>query len=72
MNIEIGSTVKVEIDGHQNEFVVIAAGDPTQYKVSTISADSQIGQALIGKSVGESAEIIIEGIPRTYKIIAII
>lgn len=70
-SIQVGSKVQLEIDGKVNEFLIIASGDPTTYREGTITADSQIGQALMGRAVGEAAEIIIEGTPRTYKIVAI-
>jgi transcription elongation GreA/GreB family factor len=70
-SIQVGSKVQLEIDGKVNEFLIIASGDPATYREGTITADSQIGQALMGRAVGEAAEIIIEGTPRTYKIVAI-
>jgi transcription elongation factor GreA len=54
--ISIGSTVRVHIDGGEHSFQIVGAmeADPTKGK---ISHESPLGQALIGKQVGERVEI---------------
>jgi len=66
--VQIGSRVKVEIDGQSSEFVLADGSNPDAVRPGVISVQSQIGQALIGKTVGETVEVVIEGNPRLYRI----
>ena len=54
--IAIGSTVKVHLDGEEQEFRVVGAheADPSSGK---ISHESPLGQSLIGKKVGDQIEV---------------
>lgn len=54
--IQLGSTVVVEMGGEINEFTVVGTFEvnPTENKISN---ESPIGQALLGKSVGNSVDV---------------
>ncbi|NIT04528.1 transcription elongation factor GreA [Candidatus Saccharibacteria bacterium] len=54
--IAIGSTVKVHLDGNEQEFQVVGAheADPAAGK---ISHESPLGQALLGRKVGEEIKV---------------
>ena len=54
--VAIGSTVKVHLDGKDQEFRVVGAheADPTSGK---ISHESPLGQALLGRKIGEKVEV---------------
>ncbi|RJQ36051.1 transcription elongation factor GreA [Candidatus Microgenomates bacterium] len=54
--IKLGSTVTLHSDGRQELFTVVGEweADPTEKK---ISHESPLGKALIGKKVGEKAEV---------------
>lgn len=54
--VAVGSTVKVHLDGEEQEFQIVSAveADPTSGK---ISHESPLGQSLIGKKVGEKIEV---------------
>jgi len=54
--ISVGSTVRVHLDGNEQEFQIVGApeADPT---VGKISHDSPLGKALLGKEVGDNVEI---------------
>lgn len=65
--VQLGSTVKLRGDGKTKEFQVVGTveADPLKGKISD---ESPIGQALIGKSVGDSVEIQTPAEKNTYKI----
>ena len=71
-NIQIGTRVKIAIDGEEREFSIVqdATGGATGDS-ETITAGSQIGKALLGKQSGDTVEIIIEGKPKLYRIVSI-
>jgi transcription elongation GreA/GreB family factor len=71
-NIQIGSRVKIAIDGEEREFSIVqdASGVSTGDS-ETITAGSQIGKALLGKQPGETVEIVVEGKPKLYRIVSI-
>ena len=54
--VQVGSTVKVHLDGNEREFQIVGApeADPSGGK---ISHESPLGQALLGKKVGDQVEI---------------
>ncbi len=54
--VDLGATVLVEIDGEIDEFTIVGTleADPSNKKISN---ESPIGQALLGKRVGEMAVI---------------
>jgi len=68
--IQIGSKIKVEIDGEETEFSIVDSLeiDPLKGK---ISYESPIGRALLGKSEGEDACMEIGEEKTTYKILKV-
>lgn len=68
--VQLGSVVKLKGDGKTKEFQVVGTveADPLSGKISD---ESPIGQALLGKKVGETAEIITPTDTSTYKIVEI-
>jgi transcription elongation factor GreA len=68
--IAIGSTVLVHLDGDEHEFTVVGAheADPANGK---ISHESPLGQALIGKKVGEKVEVEAPLGKITYRIVEV-
>lgn len=70
--IQIGSSVKLKsvTSGKTKEFQVVGTveADPLNGKISD---ESPIGQALLGKKVGEEVEIHVHSEPITYKISSI-
>lgn len=68
--VQLGSVVKLKSDGKAKEFQVVGTveADPLNGKISD---ESPIGQALIGKKVGETVQIITPTDTSTYKIVDI-
>lgn len=68
--ISVGSVVDVEIEDGQHTFQIVGSteADPDQGKISD---ESPIGKALLGKKVGEHAEVEIPAGTTTYKIIKV-
>lgn len=68
--IEIGSTVVVDINGQRDTFQIVGEfeADPMNKK---LSQNSPIGQALFNKKVGEVIEVTIPAGKVNYKIIEI-
>lgn len=68
--IQLGSMVKLKNDGKTKEFQVVGTveADPLNGKISD---ESPIGQALLGKKVGEDVEIQTPAETSTYKIVSI-
>jgi transcription elongation factor GreA len=68
--IQLGSLVKLKNDGKTKEFQVVGTveADPLNGKISD---ESPIGQALLGKKVGENVEIQTPAETSTYKIVSI-
>ncbi len=54
--VQVGSRVVLELSGQILEFTVVGSheGDPTQ---GLLSCDSPIGQAILGKAVGETVTV---------------
>lgn len=54
--IDLGATILVEIDGEIDEFKIVGTleADPANHRISN---ESPIGQALLGKRVGETTVI---------------
>lgn len=65
--VEVGSTVHVELENYKHTFQIVGSteANPEQGKISD---ESPIGKALIGKRVGEHAEVEIPAGTITYKI----
>jgi len=68
--ISVGSTVDVEIEDGKHTFQIVGSteADPDQGKISD---ESPIGKALLGKKVGEHAEVEIPAGITTYKVVKI-
>jgi transcription elongation factor GreA len=68
--VAFGHTVKVKIDGHEATFQIVGEweADPMQKK---ISHSSPLGQALMGKKVGEKVEVTAPAGKVTYTIVSI-
>lgn len=65
--VQLGSTVKLQADGKTKEFQVVGTveADPLSGKISD---ESPIGQALLGKKVGDAVEIKTPADTTTYKV----
>lgn len=65
--VQLGSTVKLKADGKAKEFQVVGTveADPLNGKISD---ESPIGQALLGKKLGDAVEIKTPTDTTTYKI----
>jgi transcription elongation factor GreA len=68
--VRLGSKVTLEGSGKKKEFQVVGTveADPLEGKISD---ESPIGQALMGKKVGEAVEIKTPAETSTYKIVSI-
>jgi transcription elongation factor GreA len=68
--VQLGSMVKLKNDGKTKEFQVVGTveADPLNGKISD---ESPIGQALLGKKVGEDVEIKTPAESASYKIVSI-
>jgi transcription elongation factor GreA len=68
--VQVGSRVKVHIDGDEQEFQIVGApeANPVDGK---ISHESPLGQALLGKKVGEQVEIEAPAGKLTYHVLGI-
>lgn len=69
-NVQLGSTVKLKGDKGSKEFQVVGTveADPLSGKISD---ESPIGQALLGKKVGDAVEIKTPAETATYTIVDI-
>jgi len=54
--VQLGSKVKVHIDGEEEIFTIVGAAEASPGK-GRISHQSPLGQALIGKKVGDKVEV---------------
>lgn len=68
--VQLGSTVTLKADGKSKQFQVVGTveADPLNGKISD---ESPIGQALMGKKIGESVEIKTPADTTTYKVVEI-
>ena len=69
-HVDIGATVVVEVNGKKHEFIIVGEweADPMQKK---ISHESPLGKQLVGKKVGQIAEVEAPAGKIAYKIIEI-
>ena len=69
-SVGVGSTVEVELENDRHTFRIVGSteANPEQGKISD---ESPIGKALIGKKVGEHAEVDIPAGTITYKILKV-
>ena len=67
--VDIGSKVKVEIDGDIDEFIIVSSveADPSEGKISN---ESPVGSALVGAKLGDVITVS-STIKATYKILEI-
>ena len=68
--VALGSKVKVKHNGNQSEFTLVghAEADPTD---GLISNESPLGQALLGKKVGERTQVETPKGATTYEIVSV-
>ncbi len=68
--VQLGSSVKLKSDGKTKEFQIVGTveADPLSGKISD---ESPIGQALLGKQVGDAVEIVTPVDTATYKVVSI-
>lgn len=68
--VQLGSTVKLKNDGKTKQFQVVGTveADPSNGKISD---ESPIGQALLGKKLGDNVEIRTPADTTTYKVVDI-
>lgn len=68
--VQLGSVVKLKNAGKTKEFQVVGTveADPLSGKISD---ESPIGQALLGKKVGDSVDIVTPADTSTYKVVDI-
>lgn len=68
--VRLGSHVRLKSNGKQKEFQVVGTveADPLEGKISD---ESPLGQAVIGKKVGDEVEIVTPVETATYKIVEI-
>jgi transcription elongation factor GreA len=67
--VQIGSKVKVEVEGDSDEFVIVSSveADPMRGKISN---ESPVGKALLGAQVGDVVTVS-STIKSTYKILKV-
>ena len=70
--VELGSLVTLSIDGSIQKYRIDNGSLRGTTSETIISPNSQIGQLLLGKQVGEEVEIVVESVPKRYKILEII
>src|SRR3990170_6256230 len=67
--VEMGSSVKVEVDGQKDEYVIVSSveANPTEGKISN---ESPVGKALLGSKVGDVVTVA-SSVKSTYKVLDI-
>ncbi len=55
-NVEVGTTIKVQVNNGDKEFTIVGPSEANP-AIGLISNESPIGQAFIGKKVGDIAEV---------------
>lgn len=70
--VEIGSLVTLSINNAVQKYRINNGTAQVVTSETLISPESQIGQLLLGKQVGEEVEIVVESVPKHYKILEII
>lgn len=68
--VQIGSKVKIHLNGRDDEYMIVGAQEANP-REKRISHESPLGQALIGKKVGETAEVDAPVGKLSYKVIAV-
>jgi transcription elongation factor GreA len=69
-SVQLGSKVMVHVEGDQEEFMIVGEpeADPTNAK---ISSTSPLGQALIGKKIGDEVQVEAPVGAITYRILKV-
>jgi len=68
--VEVGCTIKVNLNGQEKQFTIVGPSEANPVK-GLISNESPIGQAFIGKKIGDLAEVEAPAGVIKYKIIEI-
>lgn len=68
--VEVGHRVTVEIEGKEKIFTILGSSE-TNPELGIISHASPIGSTLLGRKIGETFEVVINGKSRRYKILKI-
>lgn len=68
--VELGSHVKVEVDGEQEQLTIVGAAE-ANIREGRVSSASPVGAALMGRRVGDHVEIITPGGRTGYQVLAI-
>lgn len=68
--VSIGSTVRVEINSKEKEFIIVGAqeANPLEGKISN---ESPLGSALLGKKKGDKIEVLVPAGVQVYKILKV-
>lgn len=68
--VEIGSTVKLDMDGSLNEFTIVGRveADPAKKRISN---ESPLGSALVGAKAGDTVEVVTPSLKYRAKVLAI-
>jgi transcription elongation factor GreA len=68
--VQLGSNIKLKSDGKTKEFQIVGTveADPLSGKISD---ESPVGQALLGKKVGDSVELVTPSDTTSFKVIEI-
>lgn len=67
--VEMGSHVKVEIDGHKDEYAIVSSVEANPLE-GRISVESPVGKALLGAKVGDVVTVA-SSVRSTYKIVEV-
>lgn len=74
--IALSALIRVEVDGKEQRLFLVNAGGGLRVRdaggeVQLVSTEAPLGQALIGKEVGEAFELRIAGALREYEILEV-
>jgi transcription elongation factor GreA len=69
-NVEVGTTIKVQVNNSEKEFTIVGPSEANPAN-GLISNESPIGQAFIGKKLGDIAEVEAPAGIIKYKILSI-
>jgi len=69
--VSLGCKVEVQVDGKKEQYAIVGEGE-SDPSVGKISYTSPLGQALMGKKIGETAEVNAPDGKITYKVLQIL
>lgn len=69
-SVSLGSTVTLELNGEKKKYQILGSAE-TNPSRGTISQNSPLGKALLGKKTGQQAEVQLPNKTTVYKIIKI-